>query len=110
MQYCIDGFQQPSSKYTLKVYVNLEEGEEEEHFPTVPLGNDHWNMEEILDRHLCIHEHSIPQELCPYPCPYSDYTMSSYYGTLDLSDISEFEDLMSTSNDEDIPALDEVKY
>ena len=63
-------------------------------------------MEEIPDRHLCIHEHSVPHELCPYPCPYMDYTSSSYYDTLDLSDISEFEDLMTTSSDEDIPALD----
>ena len=36
-----------------------------------------------------------------------DYTSSLYYNTLDLSDISEFEDLMTTSNDENIPALDE---
>ena len=35
-----------------------------------------------------------------------DYTSSSYYDTLDLSDIFEFEDLMTTSSDEDIPALD----
>ena len=31
----------------------------------------------------------------------------SYHDTLDLSDISEFEDLMTTSSDEDIPALDD---
>ena len=36
-----------------------------------------------------------------------DYTSSSYYDTLDLNDISEFEDFMTTSNDEDIAALDE---
>ena len=67
-------------------------------------------MEEILDRHLCIHEHSIPHELCLYPCPYLDYTSSSYNDTLDLSDISAFEDLMTTSSDEDIPALDDIGY
>ena len=67
-------------------------------------------MEEIPDRHLCIHEHSIPHELCPYPCPYLGYTSSSYYDTLDLSDISEFEDLMTTSSDEDTPALEKVGY
>ena len=38
--------------------------------------------------------------------PYMDYTTSSYYDTLDLSDISEFEDLITTSSDEEIPALD----
>ena len=67
-------------------------------------------MEEIPDRHLCIHEHSLPDRLCPYPCPYSDYQASSYYDTLDLSDISEFEDLMTTSSDEDIPALNDIGY
>ena len=40
------------------------------------------------------------------PMPNMDYTSSLYYDTLDLSDISEFEDLMTTSSDEDIPALD----
>ena len=39
-----------------------------------------------------------------------DYTSSSCYNTLDLSDISEFEDLMTTSSDEDIPDLDDIGY
>ena len=47
-------------------------------FPNVSLGDEHWNMEEI--GHLCIHEHSIPHELCPYPHPYLDYTSSLYLG------------------------------
>ena len=90
------------------MYVNLEE--EEEDFQTVSLGDENWNMEEIPDRHLCIHEHSLPHGLCPYPCPYSEYQASSYCDTLDLSDISEFEDLMTTSRDEDIPVLDDIGY
>ena len=109
VQYHIDALWQPSSKYSLNAYVNLEE-EEEENFQTVSLDSDYWNMEEILDRHLCIHEHSIPHELCPYPCPYLDYSTTSYYNALDLSEISEFEDLMTTSSNEDIPALEEVGY
>ena len=97
---------------TLNAYVTLEAEKEEveEDFQTVPLDGEHWDMEEIPDRHLCIHEHSLPHRLCPYPCPYSDYQTSSYYDTLDLSDISEFEDLMTTSSDEDIPALDDIGY
>ena len=67
-------------------------------------------MEEIPDRHLCIHEHSLPNVLCPYLCPYSDYQASSYYETLDLSEISEFEDLMTTSSNEDILALNDIGY
>ena len=71
------------------------------------LEDDHWITKEIPDRHLCIHEHSALHSLCLYLCPYMDYTSSSYNDTLYLSDISEFEDLMTTSRDEDIPALDE---
>ena len=104
VQYHEDVLQQPSSKCTLNAYVNLEE---EKDFQTVPLDEEHWDMEEILDRHLCIHDHSILHELCPYPCPYLDYISTSYCNTLDLSDISEFEDLMATSIDEDIPDLEE---
>ena len=40
-----------------------------------------------------------------------DYTSTLYPNTFDLSDISEFEDLMTTSSDEDIPTLDdEIGY
>ena len=109
LQNHIDTLQHPTSKYTLNAYVNLEE-EEEEDFQMVSLDNEHWNMEEIPDRHLCIHEHSLLHGLCPYPCPCLEYTTSSYYDTLDLSDISEFKDLMTTSSDEDIPVLDKVGY
>ena len=99
-------------KYTLNAYVTLEaeEEEEEEDFQTVLLNGEHWDMEEIPDRPLCIDEHSLPHGLCPYPCPYSDYQASSYYDTLDLSNISRFEDLMTTSSNEDIPALDGIGY
>ena len=89
--------------------ITLEEEEDmEEDFQTVPLKDEHWNMEEIPDRHLCIHEHSLPHGLCPYPCPYANYQTPSYYDTLDLSDISEFEDLMTTSSNEDIPLLEDI--
>ena len=86
VQYHIDAFQPPSSKYTLNAHVTLEEEEdkEEEDFQTVQLNDEHWDMEEISDRHLCIHEHSLPHGLCPYPHPYLDYQTSSYYDTLDL--------------------------
>ena len=63
---------------------------------SVPLDDEHWDMEEIPDRPLCIHRHSLPHRLCPYLCPYLDYQASSYYDALDLSDISKFEDLMTT--------------
>ena len=37
-----------------------------------------------------------------------DSTPALYQDTLDLSDISDFEDMMTTSSDEDIPAPDDV--
>ena len=40
-----------------------------------------------------------------------DYTSTPYHDTLDLSDISKFVDLMTTSSDEDIHGLDdEIGY
>ena len=112
MQYHTDAFQQHPSKCTLNAFVTLEAGEEEveEDFQTVPLDDEHWDMEEIPDRPLYIHEHSLPHGLCPYQCPYSDYQVSSYYDILDLSDIFKFEDLMTTSSNGDIPALNDIGY
>ena len=93
------------SVYTL--YDDLEEGKEQD-FQMVTLDNDHWIIDPVPDRCLCIHEHLQPHTLCCYPCPYTDYTSASYQDTLDLSDISDFKDMMTTSSDEDIPALDDV--
>ena len=84
--------------------------EEEEDFQMVPLNDDHWTTKEIPDRTLCIHEHAIPHGLCPYPCPYVNYQILSYTGSLDLIDISDFKDIMITSSDEDIPAHDDTLY
>ena len=109
LQKPVDFLQQPHTKCALTICDDLD-NEEEEDFQTVSLEDDHWTMEEIPDRQLCIHEHSVPHELCPYPCLYLDYASSSYYDTLDLSDISEFEDMMTTSSYEDIPALDNIGY
>ena len=36
-----------------------------------------------------------------------DCTPASYQNSLDLSDISDFEDVIITSNNEDIPALED---
>ena len=94
------------------MYITLEAEEEgmEEDFQTVLLDIEHWNMEEISDRNLCVHEHALPHGLCPYPSPYANYQTSSYYDILDISDISEFEDIMTTSSDEEIPPLEDIGY
>ena len=87
------------------IHLEEEEDEEEDDFQTISLDDEHWMTEEIPDRPLCIHKHSLPHGLCPYPCPYTDYQTPPYFKTMDLNDISKFEDLMTTCSDEDIPAL-----
>ena len=95
-----------SSKHNLEAHIHLEE--EEEDFQTVSLDDEHWTTKEIPDRPLCICKHLLPHGLCPYPC--ANYQTASYYETMDLSVISEFKDLMTTSSDEDIPALEDSMY
>ena len=89
--------------------VHLEEDDKED-FQMVPLDDEYWITEEVPDRTLCIHEHALLHRLCPYPSPYVNYLLPSYTDTMDLSDISDFEDIMITSNDEDIPALEDAPY
>ena len=52
VQHHANTFQKLPSKCTLHTYVTLEAEEEdmEEDFKTVPLDDEHWDMEEILDR------------------------------------------------------------
>ena len=76
----------------------------------VLLNNDLWTTEEIPDRTLCIHEHALLHGLCPYPRPYVNYLTPSYADSMDLSDISDFEDIMITSSDEDIPTFEDMPY
>ena len=87
-----------------------EDMEEEEDFQMVPFEDEHWTTEDVPDRTSCIHEHAIPHGLCPYPCPYANYSVPSYADSMDLSDISNFEDIMTTSSDEDIPAIEDMPY
>ena len=90
--------------------------EEEEDFPTAPLNDDIWLEEQVPVRHLCIHKQSQPSLLCSYPCPYSldlpplapENTLASYHEMMDLNDISDFQDVMTTTSNEDIPGLDDV--
>ena len=90
-----------------------EEDEEEEHFPTVPLDDDVYMEEPVPDRHLCIHEHS-QHDLFPYPCPYSldqlcltlNYAPTPQY--IDLSNILDFPDVITTISNDNIPNLEDV--
>ena len=101
-------FAQPLLSKSVNPACDDSEEEEEEDFQTVTLDDHHWITDPILNTYLCIHEHSQPHSLCCYPCPYMDYISASYWDTLDLSNISDFEEVMTTSSDEDIPALEDV--
>ena len=84
--------------------------EEEEDFPMVQLDDEHCTSEEVPERTFCIHEHGLPHNLCQYPCPYESNNTLSYMDSLDLSDISDYEDYMVTSSDEEILGMEEVSY
>ena len=70
----------------------------------------------VPDRHLCIHEQSQPHYQCSYPGPYSldllHFTLEDahipYYEMIDLSDIWDLQDVMTTTSDEDIPDLEDI--
>ena len=65
VQYPTPDTSSSTSKCILATYEHLEgESDEEEDFQTIPLDDEHWTTEEIPDRPLCIHEHSLPHRLC----------------------------------------------
>ena len=93
---------------TLDAQEHLEEDEEED-FQMVPLDDEHLTTEEVPDRTLCIHEHALLHGLCPVSVPICKL-LTSYADTMDLSDISDFEDIMIMSSNEDIPAIEDPPY
>ena len=101
-----------ADSYTLDSTPECSESSEDEEkdFQMVPLDDEHWTSKEAPERTLCIHEHGLPHGLYPYPCPYMNYQMPSYMDSLDLSDISDYEEYMVTSSDKDIPGMEEVSY
>ena len=84
--------------------------DEEEDFQTVPLDDEQWTSKETPERTFCIHKHGLLHGLCQYPCPYKKYNTPSCMDSLDLSDISDYEDYMVTSSDEEILGMEEVPY
>ena len=84
--------------------------DEEEDFPTVPLDDEHWTSEIVPERTFCIHENGLPNNVCHHPCPYGSNDTASYMDSLDLSDISDYEDYMVTSSNEELPGMEEVPY
>ena len=86
--------------------------DEEEDFQRVPMDDKHWTTEMVPERTFCIHENGLPNNVCQYPCPYGNNNDSvSYMDSLDLSNISDYEDyMMTTSDNEELPGLEEVPY
>ena len=88
-----------------------ESSSEDEDFQTVPMDDEYWSMEMVPERTFCIHENGLPNKVCSYPCPYGHNGTTSYVDSLDLSDISDLEDhFLTTSEDEELPGLEEVPY
>ena len=84
---------------------------EEEDFQTVPMADEHWMTDMVPERTFCIHENGLPNNVCQYPCPYGNSNSASYMDSLDLSNISDYEDyVMTTSDGEELPGLEEVPY
>ena len=100
----------PTPRATPASTLEYLEDEEEEDFQMVPMNDDHLTTKEISDRTLFIRKHAFPHGLCSYPCPYANYQIPLYIDSLDLSDISDFEDIMIMSSNEDIPALEDMPY
>ena len=67
-------------------------------------------LKKTPERTLCIYEHGLPHELCPYPCPYANYETLSYMDSLNLSDVSHYEDYIVTSSNEELPGMEEVPH
>ena len=86
--------------------------DEEEDFQTVPIDDEHWTTEMVPERTFCIHDNGLPNNVCQYPYHYGNNNNSvSYVDSLDLSDISDYKDyMMTTSNNEELPGLEEVPY
>ena len=85
--------------------------DEEDDFQTVPLDDKHWTVKIVPERTFCIHENGLPNNICQHPCPYGNSDTVSYMDSLDLSDILDYEDyMMTTSDDEDSPGMEEVPF
>ena len=85
--------------------------DKEEDFPTVPLDDEHWTSDIVPERTFCIHENGLPNNVCQHPCPYESNDTVSYMDSLDLGDMSDYEDyMMMTSDDDELPGMEEVPY
>ena len=109
--HCHLSFTSDSSEGNQDPDSTTEHSDEEEDFQTVPIDNEHWMTDKVSERTFCIHENGLPNNACQNPCPYGNSDTVSYMDSLDLSDISDYKDyMMTTSDDEELPGLEEVPY
>ena len=88
-----------------------EESYEDEDFQTGPMDDEHWTTEMVPVGTFCIHNNGLPNDVCLYPCPYGTNGTASCIDSLDSNDISDLEDhFLTTSDDEELPGLEEVPY
>ena len=88
-----------------------EESYEDEDFQTVSLDDEHLTTEMVPERTFFIHENGLPNNVSAYPCPSGSNNTTSYIDSLDLSDVSDLEDhFLTTSDEEELPGLEEVPY
>ena len=106
LSFTSDSSEDYHSPDSTRVYSDMEED-----FPTVPLDDAHCTAEIVPERTFCIHKNGLPNTICQHPCPYGKNDTVSYMNSLDLSDISDYEDYMMTTNDdEDLPGMEEVPH
>ena len=83
----------------------------EEHFTTVSPDDNFWMEEPVPERHLCIHENS-QHDLCPYLCPNNlnplHLAQEDASQHINLNNIFEFPDVMTSAGDDDIPSLEDI--
>ena len=88
-----------------------EYSDDKDNFQTVHLDDEHWTTEIVPERTFYIHENGLPNNVRQYPYPYGNSDTVSYMDSLDLSDILDYVDyMMTTSDDEELPGLEEVPY
>ena len=109
--HCCLSFTSNSSESDQDPNSTPEHSDEEEDFQTVPIDDEHWMTDIVPERTFCIHENGLPKNVCQYPWPYGNSNTVSYMDSLDLTDILDYKDyMMTTSDDEELPGLEEVPY
>ena len=80
----------------------------DEHFPTISLDDDIWTEELVPDRHLCIYHLDQPPPQSSHQCPFQSVPAEAYDNIMTINNILDFEDMATTTGDEDEIDMDLV--